>query len=310
MTEINNENDSMEQYDSLHDFVDTDKPTDTMSFVYDSSEGEIDITIRFRDGQADALVDSDIDFLDARYSNVKILPDGDGNIVLALQDKIEIDGPLLSDDTEKKRVANIGLSISDESIDEFESRLDNHQNELENWTRKAEDRAEETELKFEVVNHEYLEGWRTKYNRSEIVLKPNKSIYLMTEDEKSEYEAMKRRFDTADNYPICPARFDVGDVLTVDEVDLQPYVEEVKQEKKTESKKEEIRNEHSELYGVDFDPCEFEEAKQEAIETGEKQEFASATTECTDSSEECNLDLVTYYVDKYGVVETERSHTW
>lgn len=301
----------MKRYTNLSDFVDADKPTDEISFVYDSRKGDIDIDIKFRDSQADAFVDSDIDFLDSKYKNVKTLPDKDGNIVLALQETIEGPRGLSADEEEQKRVANIGLSISDEKIDEFETILEKHQTELENWTQKAEAKSIQTTLKFEVVNHEYQTGtWRTKYNMSEIVMKPNKTVYLMTDKEKTEYEALCKKFDTADDYPICPARFDVGDVLTVDDIDLQPYVEEVKQQKKSEQMKQEIRDKHDILYGVDFDPFEFEEAKEEAIETGEKQEFTTSSTECIDSSEECNLDIVTYYVDEYGVVKTTRSHTW
>lgn len=219
----NNEKDSMERYTNLSDFVDDDKPTDEMSFVYDSNQGEMDIDIKFRDGQADAFIDfekdidSKRDIFQTPFRDISILPAGDGNEVLALRRTTGYSEP--------KPVAELGLPISDERIDEFESRLDNHQDKLENWTQKAEAKSIETELKFEVVNHEYQTGWVGTKKESEIVLKPNKAIDVMTEEEYSQYHALCKKFDKADNYPICPARFDIGDVLTVDDIDAEDEVD-------------------------------------------------------------------------------------
>lgn len=310
MKQNTNENDTIERYTHLSDFVAVDKPTSEMSFVYNSREGDIDVDIKFIDGRADAFVDSDIDFLDKEYTHVKILPDENGNVALSLQDTIEIIGKDAIQGTQK-RIAKIGLSISDNKINEFESKLEEHQEEIAEWTQKAEEKSAATTLKFQVVNHEYRKGtWRTKYNMSEVVLRPNKAKHLMTDEEKTHYEALCMKLDTADDYPIAPSRFDAGDVLTIDDIAVSDAVDKIKKQKETKAKKEEIVDEHSQLHNVDFDLYKFDRAKEEAIRTGDKQAFHEQSSRCNDKNKECNLDIVTYYITEDCSVETTHTHTF
>jgi len=50
----------------------------------------------------------------------------------------------------------------------------------------------------------------------------------------------------------------------------------------------------------------FETAKQ----TGEKQVIESYSVECSDSNEECDLDIITVYAMPDGTKKTVRNHTW
>lgn len=309
-------NTSEEQFTktSLSDFVGTEKPQDEMEFTYDSEKGEIRVTIQFRNSQADAKIDSDLDFLDWKYRNVKTLPHkSNGVTVLSLSHSNHYHDGLSFDErleVEPDELSDIGLDISDDRMEEFEQRLQEHKEGVEAWTQEAKKNAEQTELKFRVEEHDYKTGtWRTKYSHSEVILKPNKSKFVMTEEEELQYEAICEKLGTADDYPVAPDRYDEGAVLTVGELNVRDKVQSKIAEKQRQERKEEIVSEHGELFGVHFDVHEFEYAKRTAEQVGEKRQFAERSESCNIPCAECNLDIVTYYVNEDGDVVKTRSHT-
>lgn len=47
-----------------------------------------------------------------------------------------------------------------------------------------------------------------------------------------------------------------------------------------------------------------------AKETGQKQKVKSWHEECNDRNDECNIDIITQYIDEYGKFSYSRQHTW
>lgn len=71
-----------------------------------------------------------------------------------------------------------------------------------------------------------------------------------------------------------------------------------------------LRAEHPELVGVQFNPNTVEAGFETAAETGERQVIARTGGPCTDPTEECNYDHVTYFATPEGEIDVKRTHTW
>lgn len=285
---------------SLYDFANNEKPKDEMSFEYDSKQGDCTVEIIFKNKGAELKMSGAVN---KTSRNSKVLPHKKRDTdVLSLKHRYDSNGNEISD---------LGLDVDDDVLTEFEQKLENHKEAVEQWEQEAQKRAENTDLKFEVVEHDYQTGtWRTKYDHTDIVLKPNKEESVRTEDENEFVEALTEKFDEADGYPIAPDRFDEGDVLTNVDFDVNQQVQKIREEKSRQKLKQDIIDQYDELRGVDFDSHDFMKAKRHAEETGEKQVVAEGHSDCNDRSAECNLDLITHYITPDNEIEVERVHTY
>ena len=291
----------METNKSIYDFTKGEEPRDEMKFEYQSRRGQCTVEITFKDKQATVDISEPIG---ETYRHAKVLPhkktDHD---VLSLKHTFDSD---LND------ISNVGLDVSDEILTEFEQKLEQHKEAVEQWSREAQQRAENTELKFEVTEHEYTTGWRTKYRHTDVVLIPNKVEDIRTEEENEIVESLINKHGEADEYPVVADDFEVGEILTAKDFEIDDEVEYIREEKKRERKRTSILNKYPDLFDVEFafDPFDFEIKKKTAKEEDEKIEVANTHDECNDRSKECNLDLITYYITPQGEIDVERVHTY
>ena len=289
----------MEVNKSLYDFTKGEKPNDQMSFEYDSKQGICEVDVTFEDKNAEVRISGAIH----KYCrSAKILPHKkrDTN-VLSVKNRFDSYGNKISD---------VGLDVDDDILTEFEDKLEGHKQAVDEWKQDAQERAENTDLKFEIVEHEYTTGWRTKYHHTEYVVMPNKAESIRTEEENEIVNVLTEKFGEADGYPVAPDRFDVGDVLSTDEFDIHTRLLRSRLKKEAKKLKDKIVEEHPEMYNIDFNPFEFGLSRDEAQRTGEKVKVATGDEWCNDDQKECDLDLLDYYITPDGNVEVERIHTY
>ena len=292
---------AMETNKSLYDFTKGEKPRNEMSFEYDSKQGLCTVDVKFKNRQATVDISAPIG---ETYRGAKILPHKKRNHdVLSLSHRYDSNGNEISD---------IGLDVADGILTEFEQKLSEHKQAVEQWESEARERAENTELKFEVTEHEYTTGWRTKYRHTDVVLIPNKVEDIRTEEENEIAESLINKHREADEYPVVADDFEVGEILTAKDFEIDDEVEYIREEKKRERKRTSILNKYPDLFDVEFafDPFDFEIKKKTAKEEDEKIEVANTHDECNDRSKECNLDLITYYITPQGEIDVERVHTY
>lgn len=149
-----------------------------------------------------------------------------------------------------------------------------HKDDIE---QLREESKSDEELAYEVVEVEKstrTDGWGSgTVTRTE--LRANKSLSEMDDGEKD------RHFDIDTEHDV-PEDAETGDTLTpADILDDARTTEEKDQD-----------------------------ALDEADETGEEVVISETTTDCNDSSKECNLDRVTRVATPDGNVETRRTHTY
>lgn len=150
---------------------------------------------------------------------------------------------------------------------------DGHREEIEEL---REDSKSDEPLRYEVVEHTETSragGWGEREITTQ-KLSANKSVAEMTEREQT----LSHKVDT----DRAPEDTEVGDVLALDDL---------LDDARTADEKD-------------------QDALDEAAETGEEVVISKTTTDCNDSSEECNLDHVTRVATPEGDVETRRTHTY
>lgn len=215
------------------------------------------------------------------------------------------------------------------NADLFES-LRNDLSEMKEFVQACQEAKRQqklaTELTFTVEQISYKVGtFRTEYTQTARVLMPNKSERFWTDEEEDVVEALKRNLGEADGNPLAEpdsedesnpfesveegAQFsltEVGDLVgNLDDV-LQTIVDEREREEAIS----ELRDEHPELYGVQFDPETVQEAFSEASETGEPVTVTTEVGDCDGSVAECSLDRVSYQATPDGSIEVARTHTY
>lgn len=206
---------------------------------------------------------------------------------------------------------NVWISIPDEVYE----RLDEFYGEYAEWLDRSEEWIAEQPLRFVVEEHEYKTGtWRTKYQQSATVLKPNKREDDMSHSQMRVYEALREEFGGADGYPDVGDEddFETGEVYSAGE--LEARVEEIVdgkiEEEREKERWSELCEEHPGLATISSaSPAEVEEAFDEARRTGERVEIVVETEYCDGSVRECDIDNVRYYATPEGDVEKKRIHT-
>ena len=108
---------------------------------------------------------------------------------------------------------------------------------------------------------------------------------------------------------------DRGEEFTVDEVaarvdGFDDAVRAVERRREKTAAWEELVDEFPVLAGVDTDAETARDALDEAAADGEPVSITTTSARCSDPSEECSLDRVTYRATPDGEIETDRSHTW
>lgn len=192
--------------------------------------------------------------------------------------------------------------------------------------REAERQAKLAEdLTLTVKKIEYQTGThRTKYTVSARVLKPSKDERHWDEDEQKLMDALRRELGQSNDYPNAEGDDDtenpfedVEDGTTFTVVEAAAHVDgvedalaEMDAELEREQAKKELVADYPSLRGTNADPETVRESLNEAAETGEKIEVATASASCNDPSEECSLDRLTYYATPNGEIDVRRIHTY
>lgn len=188
--------------------------------------------------------------------------------------------------------------------------------EAEREAKRAEDLTlTVNEISYETGTH------RTTYTREARVLVPSKDSRYWTDEEADVVDALTRELGDADDKPLAEgednplADVDEGSQFALGELGavidgLDDVLEEIVDERETEAAREELRDEHPTLYGVDFDPVDVEDAFDEAAETDEPVTVATGISDCDDDNRECSLDRLTYWATPDGDIDVNRTHTY
>jgi hypothetical protein len=308
---------------NIAQYIDEQEPTDEWSFVCNRSYGDVRIDIRFERNRADAVVEilnRDVDNelrerVSGLYKNIEVV-EHDGQQVLALRQRY--------DSERDEKVPSLILELGDERIEEFEERLGEHEHQFKTWETKADSAARQSDLQFRVKHIEFRLWKRrisdAKYWKEGYVLIPSKVEDHMTMEQEAAWEVLQEKYGTEELKRwkikvLCADgsdRFEEGEIYSptdlVDEVAIEERVEEKRVKTQREARKEEIREEHPELRNTTIFPDRYDEAKEEAEETGEKQ-LVAKETRVNDGNHPPESDVaeVRYYITPDCDVETSQT---
>jgi hypothetical protein len=273
------------------------KPHETFTVTKDTKDGELDVEIEFRGGRINVTASGAYSFSTTAHTTAN-------SSVVEGKTALECGRVYLSGER-----TNLEIGIPDGIHERLEELQDAH----EEWEEEAEDWLTRQPLRFRVGAHEYkTETWRTKYQQSAVVLKPNKKERDMTRLEEKLYEAMRDEFGAADGYPVAPDEFEEGNVVRREEVAVGDVAErwrEIEEEREEQERWEELVAEYPALRGTSASSEEVEKAFREANRDEERKEITGKSTGCSEPSYECNLDNVVLYATPDREIETDRIHT-
>lgn len=274
-----------------------EKPHAEFSVTKDTEDGELDLEIEFRAGRIRVSASGAYSFsTSAHTTNNSDVVDGKKALECGI---VRLDG----------QRTNLGVGIPEEVF----SRLEELQAEHDEWEEDAEDWLVRQPLRFRVEKHEYKTGtYRTKYQQSAVVLKPNKCEQDMTRLEETLFEAMRDEYGASDGYPDAPDEFEEGEVVSRREVAVGDVAErwrEVEEEREEQERWEELVDEYPSLRRTPVSSGEVEDAFLDAERDGERKKIVAKSTSCSELSYECNLDNVVLYATPDREIETDRIHT-
>jgi hypothetical protein len=212
-----------------------------------------------------------------------------------------------------------GTILPDDLFDTLQTDLEDLQAHL-TARRQAEREAKEAQpLTFELREIEYQTGSRTKHTRTARALVPSKDRRFWTSDERDVVTALKRELGDVDDKPRAGgddnplAGHDEGTQFAaadlVDDLDeVADALASLIDERETETARRELRDDHPELWHIDFDPSEVRDTLATAAESGESAQIMSTYDDCNGDRRECSLDRVVYHATPEGSIRMERTH--
>ncbi|WP_330633666.1 hypothetical protein [Halocatena halophila] len=186
--------------------------------------------------------------------------------------------------------------------------------------KKMAKREREKDLSFRITERTRTIGHRTKYEKTETILKPNKKEKHMGDEETIQWKGLRKALGaTEDDFAFAGEdtpldQFDVDTRLTIDElvdiVESNDEIDAIREQRRHKRRREQLIDTYPDLSGIDFDPDRVEDAVDEAEESGNAVSFHKKTVRCNDASLECNLDHLVYQITADGQVDTKRVHTF
>lgn len=161
---------------------------------------------------------------------------------------------------------------------------------------RQEEEERNSELTFKVIETRRSGAWVTQ----DLVLDPQKK--LLTDEQKEQVEEVRSLLGETALFAGA-GKYIKAKELSVEEgqeITLTELLEMVKETEKYQAKMEKERVEEE----------KYEEALQEARETGENVELKRYSAPCNDPKEECNIDIIIVYVTPSGRTKETRVHTY